>query len=121
MLSASYGCLIFVFLGYAVIEHLPTLYALYCFDNLIFFGSIALTTYINKIASPEDLKPTLSMGITMNHLAAVAAPLLGGLAWQHFGYEVIFFSGAVMAFISLVVCQWINPATQHAAEPMPTS
>ena len=119
MLSVSYGCLIFVFLGYAVIEHRPTLYALYCIDNLIFFGSIALTTYINKIASPEDLKPTLSMGITMNHVAAVVAPLVGGVVWQYFGYEVIFYSGAVVAVVSLVACQWIRighdlPSTEPA-------
>ena len=40
MLSASYVGLIFVFAGYALIDHRPTLYTLYCIDNLIFFGSI---------------------------------------------------------------------------------
>ena len=109
MLSCSYLVLIFVFTGYAIIQHRPTLYALYCIDNLIFFGSIALTTYLYKIAPEEDLKPTLSMGVTMNHVAAVIAPLVGGLVWHFFGYEVIFFSGAVLAFISLVVSQWVDP------------
>ena len=112
MLSISYAGLIFVFLGYAIIEHRPTLYALYCVDNLIFFGSIALTTYVSKIAPPEDLKPTLSMGITMNHVAAVVAPLAGGVAWHLFGYQIIFYSGAVVALISLIVCQWIDVDTQ---------
>ena len=81
---------------------------LYCIDNLIFFGGIALTTYLHKIAPPEDLKPTLSMGVTMNHFAAVAAPLAAGLVWRYFGYQVIFFSGAVLALISLLVSRgWI--------------
>ena len=108
MLSVSYLGLIFVFLGYAVIEHRQTLYVLYCIDNLIFFGSIALTTYIHKIAPTEDLKPTISMGITMNHISAVVAPVAGGLAWHFFGYQVIFFSGAALAFVSLICSQWIN-------------
>ena len=109
MLSASYIGLAFVFFGYAVVDHRPTLYVLYCIDNLIFFGGIALTTYVHKIAPPEDLKPTLSMGVTMNHFAAVAAPLLGGIAWYHFGYEVIFFSGSALALVSLLVSQWVDP------------
>jgi len=109
MLTLSYFGLIFVFLGYALVEDLGTLYVLYCVDNLIFFGSIALTTYAHKITPSEELKPTLSMGVTMNHVAAVLAPLIGGLVWHYFGYQVIFLTGAVLALISLVVCQWVRP------------
>ena len=112
MLSLSYTVLIFVFLGYALIDHRPSLYALYCLDNLIFFGGIALTTYAHKIAPPDELKPTLSMGVTMNHVAAVAAPLLGGYAWLAFGYEVIFITGSLLAFVSLLVTQWVDPQKQ---------
>ncbi|MFT5089801.1 MAG: MFS family permease [Candidatus Latescibacterota bacterium] len=116
MLSVSYVVLVFVFLGYAIVEHRPTLYALYCIDNLIFFGGIALTTYAHKIAPADELKPTLSMGVTMNHVASVAAPLIGGLAWMKFGYQVIFFSGAALAFISLIVSQWVDPEGQLERE-----
>ncbi len=116
MLSFSYVGLAFVFVGYAVVTHRPTLYALYCIDNLIFFGGIALTTYLHKIAPESDLKPSLAMGVTMNHVASVAAPLLGGFAWSYFGYEVIFFSGAVLALISLIVSQWVDPESQRQRE-----
>ena len=109
VLSWSYIGLVFVFFGYGAIQHRPTLYVLYCVDNLIFFGGIALTTFLHKIAPQEDLKPTLSMGVTMNHFAAVAAPLAGGLVWRYFGYQVIFFSGAILALISLLVSQWVDP------------
>jgi len=108
MMSVSYIILTFVFLGYATIDHRPTLYVLYCIDNLVFFGAIALTTYLSKIATPEDLKPSLSMGVTFNHISSVAAPLLGGFAWLHFGYEVIFYAGAVLAFISLGFAQFLS-------------
>jgi len=92
------------------------LYVLYCIDNLIFFGGIALTTYIHKIAPEEDLKPTLSMGVTMNHIAAVAAPLFGGIAWYYLDYRVIFFAGSVLALISLAVSQMVKPGPQLARE-----
>jgi len=112
MLSLSYVCLAFVFLGYAIIQHRSTLYALFCVDNMIFFGGIALTTYVNKIAPEEDIKPTLAMGVTMNHVSSVAAPFVGGMVWHFFGYQIIFFSGAALALISLVVTQWVRPEEQ---------
>ena len=114
MLSASYIGLVFVFLGYGLIQHRPTLYALYCIDNLIFFSRIALTTYIHKLAPEEDLKSTLSMGVTMNHVASVIAPLVGGVAWHLFGYQIIFFTGSILAFISLVASQWVSAGEGEA-------
>ena len=108
MLSASYIGLFFVFLGYAALKNTTHLYVLYCIDNFLFVGGIALTTYLNKIAPRKDLKPTLAMGVTMNHVAAVTAPLVGGLAWMKFGYQVIFISGAIFALISFIVTQWVK-------------
>lgn len=116
MLSVSYIGLALVFFGYAVVTHRPTLYVLYCIDNIIFFGGIALTTYLHKIAPEEDLKPSLAMGITMNHVAAVVAPLVGGLAWHYFGYQVIFVTGSIFALISLIVSQWVDPEGQLERE-----
>ena len=116
MLGVNYLGLIFIFVGYALVQHRPTLYVLYCLDSLIFFGGIALTTYLHKIAPEQDLKPTISMGVTINHIAAVVAPLVGGLAWDYFGYQVIFFSGAVLAVVSLLVTRWVDPEGLLARE-----
>ncbi len=108
MLGISYGMLIFIWTGYAVITWRPALYVLYCVDNLVFFGGIALTTYLHKIAPPAELKPALSMGVTFNHMSAVAGPLIAGYAWMFFGYKVIFYGGAALAFISLLVSRGVK-------------
>ena len=108
MLSISYAGLFFVFIGYATLKNVTHLYVLYCIDNFLFVGRIALMTYVNKIASPKDLKPTLAMGVTMNHVAAVSVPLIGGFAWVAFGYQIIFIGGAVFTLISLVCAQWMR-------------
>ena len=108
MLSASYLGLALVFIGYATLKNINYLYVLYCIDNFLFVGGIALTTYLNKITTPKDLKPTLAMGVTMNHIAAVTSPLIGGLIWMKFGYQIIFISGAAFALISLVFTQWLR-------------
>lgn len=107
MLSVSYVVLIFVFIGYGSIDHRATLYVLYIIDNVVFFGAIALTTYLNKIAPPEDLKASLSMGVTFNHISSVTVPLVGGYAWHLFGYQVIFYAGAGFALISFVFAQFL--------------
>lgn len=109
MLSVSYFCLTLIFTGYAVITDRPFLYVLFCLDNLVFFGPMAMTTYLNKIATKEDLRPTLSMGVTMNHVAAVIGPVIGGYVWEAYGYQVIFFSGAIIAFVSLGLSQFVDP------------
>ena len=109
MLSVSYFCLTLIFTGYAVITDRPILYVLFCLDNLVFFGPMAMTTYLNKIATKEDLRPTLSMGVTMNHVAAVIGPVIGGYVWEAYGYQVIFFSGAILAFVSLGLSQFVDP------------
>ena len=116
MLSVSYIGLACVFLGYAVIQDRTTLYVLFCIDNMIFFGGIALTTYVHKIAPEQEVKPTLAMGVTMNHVSSVAAPLVGGIAWHFFGYQILFFSGAALALVSLAVTQWVDPEKLLARE-----
>ena len=116
MLSVSYIGLTMIFTGYALIQDRPTLYVLFCLDNLIFVGPIAMTTYIHKITPPEELRPTLSMGVTMNHVAAVIGPVVGGFVWQAFGYEVIFITGAVIAALSFVMSQWVDPEGLLARE-----
>ncbi len=113
MLSVSYLGLIFVFIGYALLKNVNHLYVLYCIDNFLYIGGIALTTYLNKISPPKDLKPTLAMGVTMNHIAAVVGPMVGGLAWMKFGYHVVFVGGSAVAVISLIATQWIK------AHPVP--
>lgn len=109
MLSISYLGLTFVFLGYALIHNKYALFICYSIDNFLNYGVIALTTYVNKLAPPEEIRPTLSMGVTMNHIAAVVTPLVGGILWKAFSYEVIFFGGASVAFISLLVSLQLKP------------
>jgi len=84
------------------VKHPPVLYVLYCLDNLFFLGSIGLNTYLHRICLPEDLMPSLAMGISVNHAAAVAVPVIGGFLWAKLGYQTTFFGGAVVVAISVL-------------------
>ncbi len=108
-LSICYTALIAIFFAYGLAHDRRTLYVVYCLDSFVYMFSIAQTTYLNKIAPPEDIRPALSMGVTMNHVASVIVPVVGGLIWEALGqYEVVFFGGAVVAIISLLVVQFLK-------------
>jgi len=109
VLAFCYAALIPVFMGYALVKHPPVLYVLYCLDNLFFLGSIGLNTYLHRICSPEDLMPSLAMGISVNHAAAVAVPVIGGFLWAKLGYQTTFFGGAVVVAISVLTALRMRP------------
>lgn len=115
ILMSSYTAVVLVFIGYATAQSVHWLYVLYCLDNLFYLSTTCLTTYLQKIAEPEDLMPTLSMGVTMNHTAAVVVPLVGGMLWARFSYPVTFFGGAVVAAISLFFASKAAPKRHEAA------
>ncbi|MBT3271006.1 MFS transporter [Candidatus Poribacteria bacterium] len=122
-LSVSFAMLALVFLGYAFVPQTNALYVLYVVDHLLFVGGIAMTTYLNKIAPREDIRPTLTMGVTLNHIPSVLVPLIGGLMWIKLGHTVVFVGGAAFATMSLIVAQWVRPdapiAAPLQAEPEP--
>jgi len=108
-LSICYIALTAICLGYALSHDRRVLYVLYCLDSFIYMFSIAQTTYLNKIAPPEDVRPALSMGVTMNHVASVIVPIVGGLLWEMLGrYEVIFSGGAMIALAPLLIVQFLK-------------
>lgn len=108
VLFISYFLSFFVFIGYAFIHNLILLIVCYTLDNIFYLGSISLTSYINKIAPKNELRPTLSIGVTMNHIAAVIMPFLGGVLWVKMGYEVVFIIGAVVVLISLFFMKYLK-------------
>jgi len=101
------------FTGYAVIRDPYMLYGLFIIDNAFFVFGMALTTYVRRIAPVAEHTSTLSLGVAMNHIAAVAMPLVGGFLWKYLGYEWVFLSGSVAAAISIVTASWVP---RHMAE-----
>jgi predicted MFS family arabinose efflux permease len=80
------------------------LLGLFVVDNVLFGFSIALESYFQKIAlGPEEITPNVSMGQTINHIAAVVVPVVGGLMWETLGAQYTFLAGAVVVLLSLVL------------------
>lgn len=107
-LSIEYIGLIFVFIGYAIVESATGAAVLYVIDHIFFAMAIAIKTYFQKIARPEDIAATAGVSFTINHIAAVLIPASFGLVWLY-DNSLVFYFGAVLAFCSLVLSQFINP------------
>ena len=63
---------------------------------------MALTTYIGRLAPPQEHTATLSAGVAANHVASVTMPLVGGMLWQKYGYQWAFYAGAAMAVLTIL-------------------
>jgi len=107
VLSLEYGSLIFIFLAYAVVQSKIVLAILYILDHIFFNFAIAIRTYFQKVGDPQDIAPSMAMGFTINHIAAVFLPAVGGLLWM-VDYRIPFVAGAAMSMISLLAVQMIR-------------
>jgi hypothetical protein len=103
-LTIEYVGLILVFTAYAFVEN-PTIgAALYVIDHMFFALSIAIKTYFQKIASPEDIASTAGVSFTINHIAAVVIPAALGLVWV-VSHSAVFLIGTGFAVCSLLLSQ----------------
>ncbi len=107
VLSLEYMALIFVFIGYAVVEDKYIAALLYIFDHIFYNFAIAIRTFFHKIADPADIAPSMAVGFTINHIAAVVLPVLGGLLWM-IDYRIPFLAGAVLSLLSFISVQSIT-------------
>lgn len=107
VLSLEYGALFLVFTAYAVTDNPWVAGGLYVLDNIFFNFAMAIRTFYQKIADPGDIASGMAMGFTINHIAAVFIPALGGLAWLA-NYRAVFAGAAVMALVSLALVQCID-------------
>ena len=114
VLSLEYLSLIFIFAAYAVTGSKLVVAFLYILDHIFFNFSIAIRTYFQKVGDPRDIAPSMAVGFTINHIAAVFLPALGGLLWV-IDYRIPFISGAMMSLVSLIAVQMIRTPVKFSA------
>ena len=71
----------------------------YVLDSVISLASMASNVYVQDISdSPEEMRATISTGISVNHFITIFIALLGGWIWKVLGIETLFL---VSAFLGL--------------------
>jgi MFS family permease len=123
VLVVYYSGLAALFVGYAFVRSPWMLYALFIADSSLFTLGMGLTTYVRRIAPLAEHTATLSMGVAMNHVAAVIMPPLGGLLWVSVGYKWTFLMGSAVAVIGAIVATRVpqRQAEAGVAEPSPVA
>ena len=113
-LTITFASLAVIFLGYAFVTSLAVLYVLFVLDNIFFGFNIALTTYFQKIAlGPEEITSNVSTEQTINHIAAIIVPIVGGTVWAVYGSQMPFLFGVVIVLIGLVLTQFIRTSPEN--------
>ncbi|MBU4261792.1 MAG: MFS transporter [Proteobacteria bacterium] len=115
VLTVEYAGLILIFLTYAFTSSKIIVTVMYILDHVLFNFAIAIRTYFQKVADPKDIAPSMAVGFTINHIAAVVMPVLGGLAWM-IDYRIPFVAGAFFSLISLFAVQKIPSFTPDSRQ-----
>lgn len=93
------------------------MYACYIADQLLFGVENARSAYLAKIAErAEDISPSLSMGISINHAVSMLVPTLGGYIWVRYGYPSVFLGAAVVAVLTTLAASLVRTPTAGEAE-----
>ena len=107
--------MITIFIAYGFVENSTVAAALYVIDHLFFALAIAIKTYFQKIAKPEDLASSAGVSFSINHIAAVVIPALLGFVWIY-NTSWVFYIGAGFAFCSLILSHLIPCKPQEGVE-----
>ena len=102
VLRFEYIGLVILFILYGLVENANLAAALYVVDHLFFALAIAIKTYFQKIALPEDIAASAGVSFSINHIAAVVIPALLGMVWI-INASWVFYVGAGFACCSLLL------------------
>ena len=69
----------------------------YVLDSVISLASMASNLYVQDLAdSQEEVKATISTGVSINHVITIFIALFGGWIWKVLGIELLFIISAVL-------------------------
>ncbi len=88
-------------------------YALFILDRLSMNIGVVKSVYIKHIAlKPSDVGPTLSTGISLDHIVSIIAAQISGFIWMTFGPQWVFFIAAFLSLGNLIVAYKVKD-TSH--------
>jgi len=69
----------------------------YVLDAVISLASMASNVYVQDLAdNAEEVKATISTGVSINHVITIFIALFGGWIWETLGIETLFIASAVL-------------------------
>ncbi|MCF0151108.1 MAG: MFS transporter [Firmicutes bacterium] len=85
----------------------------YLLDSVISLASMASNVYVQDISdNQEEMRATISTGVSVNHLITILIALFGGWIWETLGMETLFILSAVLG-----LCNSAYAATIKTGRP----
>ncbi|MCG8539634.1 MAG: MFS transporter [Clostridia bacterium] len=79
-------------------------YILFIVDRMSTQMGMIRTIYLRSIAvETSDITPTLSLGLSLDHIVSIVCAYLGGIVWSLWGPQYIFFLAAFLSLVNLYV------------------
>ena len=86
----------------------------YVLDSIISLASMASNVYVQDISdNADEMRATISTGVSVNHLITILIALFGGWIWQTVGIETLFMLSAVLGLLNSAYAATIK--TRRAA------
>jgi len=103
-------------LGYALIDQVAIAILCYVIYSFIFpLSAMGASVYLRKIAPAADVAPSLAMGLTMQHAAAIVVPVVTGFVLNYVGYQIPFLVASGFALVTFFVTQRLDPVSQKSS------
>jgi MFS family permease len=81
-------------------------FVLIILDRMSMQMSMIKTIYLRSISvDKSDITPTLSFGMSMDHIVSIVCAYIGGIIWTTLGPQYIFFFAAAASFVNLAVAK----------------
>ena len=82
----------------------------YILDSVISLASMAANVYVQDLAdNVDEVKATLSTGVSINHVITIFIALFGGWIWKALGIELLFIISAVLGLANSAYAATIKP------------
>ncbi len=79
-------------------------YGVLVIDRMSTQMGLIRTVYLRTIAlSPLEVTPTLSLGMSMDHVVSILCAYTGGIVWTVWGPQYIFYLAAALSLVNLYV------------------
>ena len=82
---------------------------------------MGLSTYVYRTAPAEELTPTLSAGVTFDHISSVGMPFLASALLPVIQYEGIFVATAALILLSIPFARALQTRVSPIAHAVPSS
>ncbi|MCL2378587.1 MAG: MFS transporter [Defluviitaleaceae bacterium] len=83
-------------------------YVLFILDRMTMQLGMIRVLYLRSIVRDRsEISPTLSTGMSIDHAISIICAFLGGLVWEAWGPQYVFFIAAVLALGNVMVAVWL--------------